>query len=605
MAGHRQTLRKLTLSLLLLVATFWCVWAGTVTRLDASGHPEGVLIGQLQVLEDPKAEATLDKILGQRQRFRQVVVKTPNYNFSSSAFWFRLTIQNRRDQPIALFLEEKHPAIDDLTLYVVHSDNRRDTVHSGDRIAARDRPYPGSTLVLPFLLAANESAELYLRARSDAGTIMVPFELLDKHSLEESLLEARLFHGVMLGLFLSLFIYNLFVYALLREKSYLYYMAYLPFAYLTITSLDGFGPGVLYPWTTWPGNEGLVVFSGITFFLILSFTRAFLRTSELGGIDRWVKLLIGVSVFLAVSPLVLTIRVAYQIDVLMVFVFPVLCSLVGIAAWRRGRTEARFYVLGQAASWVGLLAFGMLIIGALPYHLLLFEGISIGISADALLLSLALADRIRILQKARLLAEDTARRNLEVRQEELERIVAERTNELNLARKKAEFQATIDSLTGIYNLRGLLENAEREVKLALRSGRPLSVVMLDIDHFKRVNDAYGHAEGDRVLRDLVSSVSRDMRSTDLFGRVGGEEFLLVLPDTSRESAVQLAERLREHIAKEVSVGVPPTFVTASFGVAWITESSRNLDRLQSAADAALYRAKQNGRNRVEMAEETA
>ena len=211
MAGHRQTLRKLILSLLLLVATFWCVWAGAVTRLDASGHPEGVLIGQLQVLEDPKAEATIDQILGQRQRFRQVVVKTPNYNFSSSAFWFRLTIQNRRDQSIALFLEEKHPAIDDLTLYVVHSDNRRDTIHSGDRIAGRDRPYPGSTLVLPFLLAAGESAELYLRAKSEAGTILVPFELLDEHSLEKSMLEARLVHGIMLGLFLSLFVATLLV----------------------------------------------------------------------------------------------------------------------------------------------------------------------------------------------------------------------------------------------------------------------------------------------------------------------------------------------------------------------------------------------------------
>ena len=602
MAGHHLTLQKPSLTFLILIAAFWCVCAFVVTRSDASRLPTGVLIGQLEVLEDPNADATLDQVLGQRYRFRPVVAKTPNYNFSSSAFWFHLTVQNRRDQPTALFLEEKHPAIDDLTLYVVHSDNRRDTVRSGDRIAAHDRPYPGSTLVLPFLLAAGESAELYLRARSDAGTILVPFEFLDERALEKSLLEARLFHGVMLGLFLSLFIYNLFIYALLREKSYLYYMAYLPFAYLTITSLDGFGPGVLYPGSTWPGNEGLVVFSGITFILILSFTRAFLRTSELSGLDRWVKLLIAASVFLAISPLVLTIRVAYQIDVLMVFAFPVLCSFVGIAAWRRGRIEARFYVLGQAASWIGLLAFGMLIIGALPYHLLLFEGISIGISADALLLSLALADKIRILQKARLQAEDIARRNLEVRQEELERIVAERTSELNLAREKAEFQATIDSLTGIYNRRGLLEKAEREVKLALRSGRPLSIVMLDIDHFKRVNDAHGHAEGDRVLCDLVSSVSRDMRSTDLFGRVGGEEFLLVLPDTGRESAIQLAERLREHIAKEVSVGDPPMSVTASFGVAWITESSPDFDRLQSAADAALYRAKQMGRNRVEMAD---
>ena len=594
--------RSKPLFLFLLIAAIWFLIIAAAPGAEADHLPEGISAGRLAVLEDPRADATLDKILGQSERFATVLSDSPNYFYTSSAYWFRLPVQNRKAVPVELFLNVKFPLIDYLTLYVVHQDHRREIIHSGDRIAGCNRPFPGTSLVLPFHLLPKESVVLYLRARTDAGSMLVPFELLDKEALLASLLQARLFNGLMLGLFASLFVYNLFLFIMLRERAYFYYVLFLPFGYLSAAALNGFGSGVLYPGITWPGNEGLIFVAGISFFLVLAFTRAFLRSSEFIGIDRWIKYLMVVSIFLAVSPLVLPIRTAYQLGGLMVFIFPIVCASIGIAAWRRGRTEARFFVLGQVASWLGMLALGLLTFRVLPFHLLTFESISIGLSIDALLLSLALADRIRIMQKARLLAEDTALRNLEVRQGELERIVTERTTELNRARGKAERLATIDPLTEIYNRRGLLEAAGREVKLALRSRRPLSFVMLDIDHFKQVNDQYGHAEGDRILRDLAAAVRGDMRSTDLFGRVGGEEFLLVLPDTTREAAVQLAERVREHIAREVSVGNPPVPVTASLGVAWMTKDRFTLDKLQSAADFALYQAKDKGRNRVETAE---
>src|ERR1017187_4617982 len=121
------------------------------------------------------------------------------------------------------------------------------------------------------------------------------------------------------------------------------------------------------------------------------------------------------------------------------------------------KNGARFYVLGQAASWIGLLLFGMLMLDFLPYHFILLEAIPLGLSVDALLLALALGDRIRILQNAKQMAEDAARRSLETRKEELERTVANRTAELEAARKQAELLATIDPLTAILNRRGLLE----------------------------------------------------------------------------------------------------------------------------------------------------
>jgi two-component system, cell cycle response regulator len=196
-------------------------------------------------------------------------------------------------------------------------------------------------------------------------------------------------------------------------------------------------------------------------------------------------------------------------------------------------------------------------------------------------------------------AEYTTRRALETRHEELEQLVAQRTAELETARTQAELLATTDPLTGIYNRRGLLACAERDVKLSLRACQPLSVAMFDVDHFKRINDSYGHTEGDRVLREIAAAAGSMIRATDLLGRVGGEEFLIVLPNTPVEGAVLLAERIRVKLAACAVVGTPPKGVTASFGIVSLGDRCKSLDALQSFADKALYRAKSKGRNRVE------
>ena len=159
-----------------------------------------------------------------------------------------------------------------------------------------------------------------------------------------------------------------------------------------------------------------------------------------------------------------------------------------------------------------------------------------------------------------------------------------------------EREATFDQLTGALNRRRTEQALSREMERSNRHGTALSVALLDIDHFKAVNDRFGHAVGDEVLSDLVQRCSASLRATDLIGRWGGEEFLLVLPDTGQESALQLAERLRQRISEgRTSTGQR---VTASFGVA-VYQPGESLAPLLKRADDALYRAKDRGRNRVE------
>ncbi len=159
--------------------------------------------------------------------------------------------------------------------------------------------------------------------------------------------------------------------------------------------------------------------------------------------------------------------------------------------------------------------------------------------------------------------------------------------------------AITDSLTGLFNRRHFFDQAEREFQRARRYRRPLCAIMLDIDHFKRVNDTYGHAAGDQVLQALAARCRENLRDMDLLGRYGGEEFVALLPENDLPGTRDAAERLRQHVAEmPIDTSRGPVAVTVSLGVAVCTENCAELAALIAQADQALYVAKSAGRNQV-------
>jgi diguanylate cyclase (GGDEF)-like protein len=162
-----------------------------------------------------------------------------------------------------------------------------------------------------------------------------------------------------------------------------------------------------------------------------------------------------------------------------------------------------------------------------------------------------------------------------------------------------------DSLTGLYNRWYVMEKIDSEMNRSVRHGSPVSLIMMDIDHFKRVNDSFGHSVGDRVLRSVGQVLRESCRVYDVPGRYGGEEFCIVLPETKVGNTTVVAERIRERLeASRFDVGDNSVVVTASIGIAGIesveAEGSLNSAILIDRADQALYSAKHHGRNRVEM-----
>lgn len=159
--------------------------------------------------------------------------------------------------------------------------------------------------------------------------------------------------------------------------------------------------------------------------------------------------------------------------------------------------------------------------------------------------------------------------------------------------------ATYDSLTRVLANGPFRQAAKRRLDHRNRYDRTFSIIALDIDHFKRVNDTYGHAAGDVVLREVASMLRSEARSSDLVGRIGGEEFAFALPETSGDTALELAERLRARLSERIlSTGSGPMRVTASLGIAESRQTDRSFEDTLARADQALYRSKQSGRNRV-------
>jgi len=187
-------------------------------------------------------------------------------------------------------------------------------------------------------------------------------------------------------------------------------------------------------------------------------------------------------------------------------------------------------------------------------------------------------------------------------QEDLRQQVASATAELRQQKETAEQAARVDSLTGVANRRAFTEVAEVEVQRALRYGTPLSLILIDLDHFKSVNDRYGHHTGDAVLASFARTLTEAVREMDIVGRWGGEEFVVLLPGIGCAEALQVAERMRVTACdSRLYVQGRQILYTASFGVAEFNPSEVSFYGFLARADAALYLAKGNGRNRVEAA----
>ena len=236
--------------------------------------------------------------------------------------------------------------------------------------------------------------------------------------------------------------------------------------------------------------------------------------------------------------------------------------------------------------------------GLLPRSLMTEYGLQLGSAAEMLLLSFSLAHRITLLRNENTRIELDARINLEQRVDQRTEELAEIAQQLREANQRLSDMSWRDGLTGIFNRRYLDDMLPKHMAACFEQQLPIAVLMLDIDHFKQVNDQYGHDIGDDCLKLLVGRAALFVREEqDFTARYGGEEFIIVLFGADTDKASTVAERLQQNLAETPLEITPENFVlTLSIGVASARQGSA--EALIKAADMALYQAKRTGRNKI-------
>ena len=227
----------------------------------------------------------------------------------------------------------------------------------------------------------------------------------------------------------------------------------------------------------------------------------------------------------------------------------------------------------------------------------------IGSAFEVTLIGYALMDRIELLRIEKEKAKLHANQCLLKLNSDLESLVKERTGTLQKMNDELRNLATHDCMTGLLNHSASLDALKSMQTSALRYGGVFAVIMIDIDHFKSINDQYGHQAGDKVIKAIANTLQASLRQSDSCGRYGGEEFIIILPQSDTQHASQLAERIRRAIQRLKIEEVRYSEITASFGIA-LFDPANPEENLIARADQVLYEAKENGRNRVVVAETT-
>ena len=598
-----SVLRFLLTTLLITLVSARAV-AGVLTLSPAETHYK--VNHLMDVVEDASGRMTMDDV---RVRMAAADVAPPpgglsSYGFTVAAYWFRFEVNNPAADAQDMMLVLRTPWLDSIHIYEDSPDGPHLLHHVGDTLPFAARAHLNPQYLVDLHLAPGRHT-YYLRITSTQA-FMTPIELWQPEAFHDSDRLLTGYFGMFYGVLLVMVLYNGFIWVSTRDRNYLLYCVNLLGFFAMNFAYSGFAFQYLWPesprWSNWSHTVWIFAYQMAAVLFAMGFLESRNRTPTLHRVLQ--AYLVAVVVSWLVIQCSGNVVLYNAVPVYFFFVLTPLLVACGGAAWASGYRAARFFVLASIASLVGSLVTALTVSGYVPYSFATFHAAEFGVMADVVLLALALADRINFLREQKNAAERAvieqklhAAALLEKAKAELERMVAERTAELARARDEAERLARTDVLSGVSNRRYFEEVAAREFTRVKRYGEPLAVIMFDIDLFKRINDAHGHAMGDLVIR-LASGLVKDtIRAVDFVARIGGEEFIILVPEANTAQAQILAERLREKIAA-LEVGVIKLRFTASFGVTEITDTDESFWTVLQRADQAMYRSKKAGRNQV-------
>lgn len=550
-----------------VICGFWqCVAVADSLSLLES-HAKQALGKHAVYMRETGLPLTLDDAIDQYQSGNFIAGSHPilTFGIESNPIWMRLSVSNPTNEPLGRQLLVENPWLDHLDVYFVKDNQLIKRYSVGDSYQFKQRPIPGRFFTFKHDFDVG-TTNIYLRVAT-SDPIVVPIFLLSTEEIAHRETMQGYNYGFLYGYLLALLAYNLFIFMGLHHKRHLFYAGFIAIFILTNIAYTGHGFAWLWPEHVTLQRWIIPILMVVYGIVGLAFAKHFLNTKS--NLPRAHKIATWVCALSAVLLAIAMVADKQLYALLNAFAFVTFFSgmmlTLGLMSFHSGYRYSRYFLLASIASMLGTATTALSVWGFIPFNDWTYRAVELGMLVDATLLALALADQLRSIQ---------------------------------LEWKLAEQLAARDPLTGLNNRRSFLEKAHSVWSTAQRSERDLSVIILDIDHFKSINDRHGHAAGDSALVAIGNVLTGSARDGDIVARWGGEEFLLLLPETRLEAAITMAERLREAISeiRLPSRDAEITF-TASFGVAHIAEHE-TLGALISEADNYLYQSKEKGRDSI-------
>ncbi|MFC6634642.1 sensor domain-containing diguanylate cyclase [Microbulbifer taiwanensis] len=586
---------------LLLVLLIFPFGAFALEPIEVDGRESGdKLTGQSEVWHDPDDSQPLASIVeAYRDGEFGPLLSAGSTGLKKGAFWSHFALRNVTDSPVTLSIEYVDHQLIELSVF-----QREPGAASGYRPLinlSMNKPFDHRRIshnrfVFPVSLEPRQTREFLVRFSSDGAGFVFPSmriwnpdTLRSNHTLETGSI-AFLFGG-----FFLMSIFALVGGIATGSRTFYAYSVYALAKIIGWATILGYTHQYLiredFHWRYMSISGAVTILCG------LIFARIFLQTRRYTAKLDYVLLLMMANAGVLLISGLFAIKVLALVTITIALLLYPVTTVVGIVRWRQGSGEAAVFALAWSLLMIGLVVQAFRDLGYVEHNFINYYWPPFSSFTEMLTIMAAIGIKVRRLRQQKLVAEKQYREHLEQSRSELQQLVWARTRELEAAKRLAEVEASTDPLTGIRNRRSFFADAGLYLKLAQRKHQPISLLMFDIDHFKSINDNYGHSVGDEALRSFTRTIFEKTRETDIFGRLGGEEFGLLIAEDA-QNARHTAERLRDCIAAiELEAAGCNLQFTSSIGIAsW--QPGISMETLLKHADRALYEAKRRGRNQV-------
>lgn len=606
-----QRLVKFLSQTLFLATLNLAAYADVVSLTPASSGQS--LNGQVELLEDPGAQLSIGSMVDPavQQRFAPANGKA-SVGQSPNPWWIKVTLRADATAPRQWWLEVASVTLLDLQLYLPDSQGGWHKRQSGEAVSfAEGRDYPHRRMLLRLPELGEQPLTFYLRTYDPAGNSF-PLKVWQLEDLKTQSAGENLGLGVIYGVITALLLYNLFIFLALRDSAYFWYVVTTTGALLMILGMTGHGFQYLWPGSAVPFWLDRISIPALWGFGACRFTQKLLQTRRY---VPWAHHLLTISLGLylvAVAADAFGLRaVGAWIFVLLAFTSIPTALWASLKRWRQGYFPACLYFCGYGtilASVNLLLLRATGILQPAAWNSYVFP---VAVALESILFSFALAYRIQLLKNQRAEAlqradEEKGARLAQVQAsaDDLQLAVDRRTAELKsanlqLSRQKQELRhaAFHDALTDLPNRRHLIEQCESALRGARQSDENLALLLIDLDHFKPINDQHGHDAGDMLLQHIARRLREHVRGSDTVARLGGDEFAVLIGGADAQHyADDVAERLLAELARPVDYAGHALNVSISIGAAFYPQHAEQFAGLYKAADQALYQAKAAGRS---------